>query len=337
MKYPFVLLCALGVPGGKETLSRLSRLVACGAILGAASFAQAQQPTLDPDFVGTAFDRYTTKDNLGRTITFYLTRVSDKKLPLIVLIQGSGAQSIWVKRGDKISGGLQNLTAAAAKGKARVLAVEKPGIDCFYQPGQPGTAEGAPQAFLEEQTLPRWAEANEAAIRAALTLPGTAPGKILVAGHSEGAITAAKIAADMPDVTHVAILSGSGANQLFDMALSMGEDETYKAWAEIQKDPDSTTKFAWGHPYRRWSSFCSTSTLEELEKSKAHILVAHGTEDKAVPYQSFEVLRAGLTATNRDAHYEIVQGGGHDYAKPNDPPADGFRIMFGKLVDWFLG
>jgi dienelactone hydrolase len=316
---------------------RLMRLLL--AALGTFGFALtfAQDAKLDPSFSGTPFERYTCTDNLGRTITFYLSRASEKPLPLILLIQGSGCQSIWTKRQGKIGGGLQNLLLSAVKGKCRVLAVEKPGIDCFFQASQEGSAEGAPNAFLVEHTLPRWAEANEAAIRAAVKLPMIDSKRILALGHSEGAITAARVAAEMPQITHVGILSGSGANQLFDMALSVGEKNAFDTWAQIAQDPESTTKFAWGHPYRRWSSFCSTSTAEEIKKTSAKLFIAHGTEDKSVPYQSFEVLRAELVANNREAHFEIVDGGGHDFAKSDDDSFAPLAVMFGKVMTWFLG
>jgi dipeptidyl aminopeptidase/acylaminoacyl peptidase len=312
----------------KRVLFTLFMLVACAV-------AGSQVAKLDPTFKGTQFERYTCEDKFGRTITFYLSRSAGKPLPLILFIQGSGPQSIWLQRGSQIAGGLQNLLFAQASDKARVLAVEKPGVACFYQPAQPGVAEGAPQAFLEEQTLPRWAEANEAALRAACKLPDVDATKILALGHSEGALVAAKVAADMAEVTHVGILSGSGPSQLFDMALTVGDKEAYDTWAEIQKDPDSTTKFAWGHPYRRWSTFCATSTIEQLAKTKAKIFAAAGTEDKSVPFQSFEALRAALSARSADAHFDVVEGGDHSFSKQGEKNVDGFTRIFKDVLDWF--
>src|SRR5579862_9039851 len=118
-------------------------------VLATCALASSQVAKLDPTFKGTQFQRYTCQDKLGRTITFYLSRSAAKPLPLILFIQGSGPQSIWFQRGDKIAGGLQNLLLSQATDKARVLAVEKPGVACFYQPPQPGVSEGAPQAFQE--------------------------------------------------------------------------------------------------------------------------------------------------------------------------------------------
>src|SRR5262245_12473447 len=63
----------------------------------------------NPD--GIPFDRYTTKDALGRQITFYLSMAErdSKPLPLVVFVQGSGSQSLFTKNGDKVYGSYQNV------------------------------------------------------------------------------------------------------------------------------------------------------------------------------------------------------------------------------------
>ena len=176
----------------------------------------------DPTDLGVPYRRYTTTDSLGRTITFYLSiapvEKPEAKLPVVLWIQGSGCQSLFTKRGDGVGDGLQGVLLKEANGSVRVLAVEKPGVEFQDMPARPGTAEGAGAEFLKEHTLPRWAEANAAALKAAWTLPGVDAGRTLVIGHSEGAIVAARVAADLPGVTHVASLAGGGPTQLFSLA-----------------------------------------------------------------------------------------------------------------------
>ena len=76
---------------------------------------QAEPPkaTLDPAELSIPFQRYTTTDKLGRTITFYLSRTDggekSAKLPVVLFIGGSGSQSLFSQRGERISGGIQNL------------------------------------------------------------------------------------------------------------------------------------------------------------------------------------------------------------------------------------
>jgi predicted esterase len=303
-----------------------------------ASAQELYEPLKDANQPPINFQRYFTKDSLGRRITFYLsTSSSISKAPLAVIILGSGGQSVWMKHGDQISGGYQNILQGVAQGRARVMVVEKPGVEFCSMPERPGSAMGCPAEFLKEHTLPRWSEAVSASIKAAVKVPGIDGSRILVLGHSEGAITAAKVAADLPSVTHVAVLAGGGPSQLFDRMLVAGRDEALKQWSEIRKDPESSEKFAWGHPYRRWSSFMATSVSEELLKTKARAYAVHGSEDKAVPVQSFDVLVAELLARGRDLKWERIEGADHGFALPSDAgKPDGMRGVMARVLEWFL-
>ncbi|HMX28513.1 MAG TPA: hypothetical protein PKC13_23200, partial [Blastocatellia bacterium] len=168
---------------------------------------------------GTQFERYFTLDKFGRKISFFLSRakVADAKLPLMVFIQGSGCTSNFTKHGELVYGGMQNLLLEKAGTRARVMVVEKPGVEYLYKQEQPGSAEKCSPEFLTEHTPDRWGEAIGASLKAAWQLPGIDAGKTLVVGHSEGGIMAARVAAENPQVTHVASLAGGGPTQLFDL------------------------------------------------------------------------------------------------------------------------
>jgi predicted esterase len=297
---------------------------------------------------GTHFDRFTAKDPLGRTITYYLSPPTEKPLPIALWVQGSGCDSQFVKLGEKLGARQQTLLFDAAGGRMRVMVVEKPGVEFLDRSPQPGTAAGCRAPFLVEHTLPRWSQAIEAALDDALSRPGVARTPLLVAGSSEGGIVAARVAAERP-VTHVAVLSGGGPSQLFDFVLfaraaserggspASREQEVYDAWEKIRADPDSTTKSWKGHPYRRWSSFMASSTMENLMASRARIFLVHGDADKSVPVTSFDMLRAQLVSHGRDVTALRIEGAGHNL---ETQPAKGypteFRDLLGKIVDWAM-
>lgn len=306
----------------------------------------------DPAALGIPFDRFTTKDSLGRTITAYLSKppkdAAGKKLPVILFIQGSGCQSLWVKRGDRVGGGLQNLLLQLAKGRARILAVEKVGVQYCDWPKTPGTAtEGSPE-FLAEHTLPRWAEANVAALKAVLAQPEIDPTRVLVIGHSEGGIVAARTAAESPRVTHVAPLGCGGVTQLFSLAElarrkapegqgAAAMEKVYADWRKILEKPGSTQDFWMGHPYRRWSSFLQHSVIDELKRTQAKVYLAHGTLDEADAVQGFDVMRAELLARGRDVTAERVEGGDHGFSTDGkSAQGEGMARVFGNVVEWFL-
>lgn len=204
------------------------------------------------------FDRYTTTDEFGREITFYLSVANykpngpkeapkdapqnadtkeqietkdaatsgradavakDRALPIAVFIQGSGGGSLFGELPDgRRYGGIQNILLTLADGRFRVLCVEKPGVAFLSQATPPGSAEGCTDEFKREHTPERWTAAIVAATRAARALPGIDVSTLLVSGHSEGGDMAAHVGAAMPEATHVAILSAGGPTQLFDMA-----------------------------------------------------------------------------------------------------------------------
>ncbi len=317
-----------------------------------AAVTQAPVFEVDKEKLPVPYDRFTTKDAHGRTITAYLSKppagAQGEKLPVILVIQGSGSQSIWVKRGDRVGGGLQNLVLMAAKGRARILAVEKPGVKYLDWPKQPGTATEGSKEFLAEHTLPRWAEANVAALKAVLPQEGIDPSRVLVMGHSEGGIVAARVAAELPAVTHVAPLACGGLTQLFSLATlarkraPKGEetaavDKVYADWAKILAKPDSIEDFWMSHPYRRWSSFLKDSVLAELLRTKAKIYLAHGSADEADAVEGFDAMRAELLAQGRTVNAERIEGAGHGFsiAAPKGD-GEGMKKVFTNVVEWFL-
>jgi uncharacterized protein (TIGR03067 family) len=322
---------------------------------GATPAKLAYQPARDPTALGIPFDRYTTRDKLDRTITFYLSHApkgASEKLPVALWIQGSGCASVFSQRDGKVFGGLQNLLLAAQKGEFRVLVVEKPGVAFGAVPKQPGSAEEGSAEFRREHTLPRWVEAVDAALTATHRLEDVDWTRTLVVGHSEGGIAAAHLAARNSQITHVAVLAGGGPTQLFDFvefaAQARPTDRTpadvqarvadvYAGWAKVMADPDSADKLWLGHPHRRWSSFLRTSTLEGLVAARASVFAAHGTLDKAVPVASFDILRAGLAARGRDLVAVRLEGRDHGFRKADDAPGDisGFQDVFGRVAAWF--
>jgi uncharacterized protein (TIGR03067 family) len=176
--------------------------------------------------------------------------------------------------------------------------------------------------------------------------------RTLVAGHSEGGIVAAHIAAANPLVSHVAVLSGGGPTQLFDLtelaaqaqpADRSPDDAQGRAqairdgWAKVLADPDNADRFWLGHPNRRWSSFLESSTVEGLLSSRASVFAAHGSLDRAVPVASFEVLRSELMGRGRDLTALRLEGRDHGFRKVDDAPGDvsGLQNVFGRVVAWF--
>lgn len=298
------------------------------------------------------FQRFYVEDRLGRRIEAYLSEAtSTQPQPVALLILGSGCQSVFQARGEQTLQGMQHYFLKAARGKARVLIVEKPGVQYLDQAKRPGTAEGADPVFLREHTLERWGEANRAALAAVLQRKDVDASGCLVAGHSEGGMVAGRVAALEPKVSHVLSLAGGGVNQLFSLAELAARPQpkdapddgeqrrqrVFDGWQKVLQDPESTEEFWMGHPYRRWSGFLISSPLQEFRKSKAALYLIHGSEDRSSAVASFDAMVAELSADGRAMKVERLAGKGHGFESPSYyGPPNGMQRAFERGFDWFL-
>lgn len=300
------------------------------------------------------YQRFTTYDGHGRTVTFYISEepASSGPLPLVVYVHGSGARSHFVNDGGRTRGQNGHSTLAdVVRGRARLVIVEKPGVNYGDASSGTGGAEDASIEFRFEHTLERWTEAVYAAVHAALRVHGVNPERVLAIGHSEGGIVAAKLSADHDVITHVAVLAGGGPSQLYSLLTlarsgvffdrispDAGErvDYVLERWAQIQADPDNAERLFFGHPFRRWSSFLKTSTVEHLLRTDAQIFVAQGTADRAVAPETFDVLRAELQARGRNGEFRRIEGADHNFVIDRDGQRiDSWADILTQVMSWF--
>ena len=335
-------------------------------LLFTTSFVAAQQdstrylPELDNKQTRRfSFQRYFTRDKFDRTITFYLSRLKNEskgKLPVVVCVQGSGSQSVFLEvdtpDGKRVaSGGPESVIARDFRDRVRVLVVEKPGIKFLEQPSRPGSSEEASEEFNREFSLPRWTQAVTAATLATLKLKEIDGSKLLVLGHSEGGQVACEVAAHLPDkITHVAVMAGGGPTQLHDLIQFARSGDMYNPndsaeqrvaalmsdWQKVLNDPEAHDKFILGHSHLRWSSFLASSPIEAILKTNAKVFIAQGTADTNSLPASADILHAELIARGRDCTYERIEGANHGFMTKDDSAGRGWAETNGKAVNWFL-
>lgn len=324
-------------------LKRLAALLGLGALLalGLHSGALAAASNIPP-----AFSTHYATDRLGRRITYYVAPAKTGRAPLLMLIQGSGCEQVFDHGPQGVRLSLAEFILPLTRGRFTVMIVEKPYAGA--PPGSiPGTATQCSRAFNADFTAERWEAALEAALSDARTLDSVDPGRMLLLGHSEGARMAAMLAGRRGEVTDVALFAMGGLTPYFDMLASAYQsgDTTAERLAnmdradavlrEILAKPDSIDDFAWGHPYRRWSSFLTLSPLDDLRRSRARIYVANGTADASVPFLSSQALVAALTVDRRDIAVRRIPDADHSLRTYGAKGSAETAAEYARALDWF--
>lgn len=302
---------------------------------GAWRFTAVENKSLPPVFLQGAAKRGDQSD-----LTFFVGNFAPDesgRKPLLIYVEGSGAQSHFVRVGDKIGYGLFGLMAKEAT-DYHVATVEKRGVE-FGANSLRGGGEGASPEYTRYATLSDRVADLRLLLDTLLAEPGVDPSRVLVVGHSEGADVAAVAAAADPRITHVAFLAGGGPPQFYDFYLMRRKEmrsegakpeDIEAAMAQLDgeirailDDPQSETKFWLGHAYKRWSTFATTSAAEHLAKAKARLFLGHGSEDKSVPIESFDYLVCELLRQGRrDFTAKRYPGCDHSFMKPGEEPSN---------------
>jgi dienelactone hydrolase len=282
------------------------------------------------------------------SITFYLSEFKQSSyLPLIIYVQGSGNNSLFAKdssgrvlpRSGHISWTLD------AKDKAKVLIVEKPGVRFLEQ-----TLNNT--EFDKKFSLETWSKQIENAIAYVVANEKIDTSRVLIVGHSEGGIVAARVAKNMASlISHTAILAGEGPSQLYSLYkfTEAGEffyangkseidrmDSLQKTWQKILTEPSATDKKFWGFTYLRWSSFLKTSVMEELNNYNGKILILQGDADRNVHPESAKILYIDLLSKGKSATLELIPNADHSFNISNSSNINGWQEIIKRCIDFAI-
>lgn len=294
---------------------------------------------------GTPFHKYHVHDSENRKITYYLSTPGQNPAPILLMIQGSGCTPVLTEHPSGTYSSLFNLLPFAEEGNFAVLAVEKP-----YSGHKQGTntfsvEESCSTNFHQDFTAESWLLALATSLTDARKKKWVDNSRTLILGISEGATMAALLASRDSTVTDVISIGGSGTTQLFDMValaykrcfdVSTCLEEINNQVKSIQQDPDSFTRFAWGHPYKRWSSFFPVDPSNALINSKARAYIAFGTADESTPALSLEVAVARLTAAGKDITTRRIPDAGHHLMKDENPDLSLLDSELRRGLEWFF-
>jgi hypothetical protein len=152
--------------------------------------------------------------------------------------------------------------------------------------------------------------------------------KVIALGASEGGSIVSRLAAKNPRITHLVCVISGGLNEFYSSIINnridavggkithreaqAAVDSLFDIYKQIYADPMSTEKSWYGHPYRRWASFCTYIPLEHLVDLDIPILYVSASVDRNVPvlhsdYVMLEFLRLGKT----NLTYRVLAGCEH--------------------------
>jgi len=183
-----------------------------------------------------------------------------------------------------------------------------------------------------------------------------AENKIIATGFSEGGHLAVKLAAENKKITHLVNAISNGLNQFYSSIINRrmdavagkithqeaqkAVDELFAIYKDVYSDPNSTEKWYYGHPYKRWGSFCSDIPLEHFVKLDIPLLLLDGSADRNNPilqsdYVMLEFLRLGKTnltyrvfpGCDHWFHEVVIEDGKKEHVSHRD---DVFKTIF----DW---
>ncbi len=289
----------------------------------------------------------------GSTLTFFLGNFNDglnARKPLLIFLDGSGAQSHFIRVGDKLGYSIFGLIASHAS-VYHVAAAEKRGVE-FAANSTRGAAQGASAEYNRHATIQDRVADVRLLLDALLAEPNVDASRVLLVGHSEGADVAAVAAAEDARITHVAFLSGGGPPQFFDFYVmrrkqmreqGAAPEQIEAAIAQLDDeiravldDPGNEEKLWLGHAYKRWATFATTSAAEHLARTRARLFLAHGSEDTSVPIESFDYLVMELLRRGRrDFSVRRYPGCDHGYMKAGQEPSSSpFLAVLDEVLAW---
>lgn len=276
--------------------------------------------------------------------------ISTRK-PLLVYLEGSGAQSHFVSMDGKTGIGVFGLIAMNHGKTHHVAATEKRGVK-FGDTESRGTAMGATEEYNRFATLDDRVAEVRLLLDVLLAEAAVDASQVILLGHSEGADVAAAVQAVDSRVTHVAFLSGGGAAQFFDFYAQTRKrlakenataEEVEQQIAglehqirEILADPESETRMFAGHAFKRWSTFATVAAADNLAKGTAKLFLAHGTADEAVPIESFDYLVVELMNKRREnVTVKRFPACDHSYIPVGaEPSNDPFQNVIADVLKW---
>ncbi len=182
----------------------------------------------------------------------------------------------------------------------------------------PATGQ-APEDYLRRDYVGYYVNRNLATIRFLRAQPWVSKEKLVLAGHSAGAMVMTRLAARSKDATHLILSSGNPMGRIVSIiwlkraadSTGAATEETFRYWEGVVAQPDSTAAPGGGDPNKTTFDF-SQPVVEDIKKLRIPVLVTYGTRDHCAPYNDY--LRVELIREKKKhVQFKAYPGLEHNY------------------------
>ena len=266
----------------------------------------------------------------------------DKKKPILIFIQGSLAKPLikYTDKGNHYSP--FSFSEEIFTDEFHLISINKPGVPLISNKSElrengefrDNVTNLPPKEYTENANLTYYTERNNKVLEYLIEQPWVDTSKIIVAGHSEGASIAVKMAVTNKNVTH---LIYSGGTPYYPRILSMitqdrkleNEKESwvekdYEYWKGVNGKPFDTSRDH-GYNANKGTYSFSESLNDDFKRLSIPVLVSYGTKDAACPFN--DLLRVEMIQENKENidfkaylnrehnYFEVLESGQINYEK----------------------
>jgi len=284
------------------------------------------------------------------TITYYLKKPKGTPENLVVFIQGTDANPIFSYSIKDNKTSYYRWFADDYKhldSTYTYAVIPKPGMDGLYKEGK----VIIPKSYYEKNYLDYRVKQIDLSINHIFENHLTNPKKIIVYGHSEGAVIGATLANVNKKITHLGFWSGNVLNNFYEFSLFnrieslkgkltnekahqnvMGILEWYKL---VIKNPNSTKIDHFGFTNKRWATY-EKAPIEYLTQLNIPIYALFATEDESTPIETAYLLPIKFIQKRKEnLTFEVCMNCDHSYnEKTENEEKSNWNEQFTKFIEW---
>ena len=267
------------------------------------------------------------------TITYYIRNYKIKPTKLVVFIQGTDANPVFTYKTKNGKSSIYRWFGDDYKlldSTYTFAIVPKPGLDGIFDEEN----IVVPKEYYDKNYLEYRKKQINLSIEDIIKKHLKKPEKIIVYGHSEGAVIGASLANENSHITHLGFWSGNVLNNFYEFSL-FNRIETLQGkqsdslahnnimgiinWYEsVINNPNSTQIDHFGFTNKRWSSY-EKPPIDDLLAIDIPIYAVFGTKDVSTPVETAYLLPIQfLQKRKENLTFDVCIDCDHGYVEKNN-------------------